>query len=149
MIFESADGKHVYKKFTGFNEQNSIPGSIKFEAEGFNAYYGAGSATALIEDNQIYLKMIKLDGIPLGDIKKGSIPASGANALLEMFDEMEAKDLYHQDVQDHNFLWSERDTKVYPVDMQAFPFELAQYTIDTYERSKKQLLTQFARNVKR
>ncbi|SIR23156.1 insecticidal toxin complex protein TccC [Pseudomonas sp. B10] len=148
-IYESADGKHVYKKFRGADKRNSIPGYVKTEAEVFNAYYGAGSATALIEDNQSYLKMIKLDGIPLGDIKKGSIPASGANALLEMFNEMEAKDLYHQDVQDHNFLWSEKDTKVYPVDMEAHPFELAQYSIDVYDRKKTTLLKQFANNVKR
>lgn len=148
-IYESADGKHVYKKFRGADKQDSIPVYVKSEAESFNAYYGAGSATALIEDNQIYLKMIKLDGIPLGDIKKGSIPASGANALLNMFEEMEAKDLFHQDVQDHNFLWSEKDNKVYPVDMEAHPFEFAQYTMDVYDRKKIKVLTQFANNVKR
>ncbi|QXI19907.1 RHS repeat protein [Pseudomonas hamedanensis] len=148
-IYASSDGKHVYKKFKGFQELSSIPGSIKSEAESFNAFHGPGSAMALIEDNQVYLKMIKLDGIPLGRIKKGAIPASAANALLEMFDEMEAKDLFHQDVQDHNFLFSEKDNKVYPVDMETHPFEFAQYSIDVYDRKKIQLLTQFADNVER
>ncbi len=147
-IFESASGRHVYKKFRGFENLSSIPGSVKSEAESFNTYYGAGSATALIEDGQVYLKMIKLDGIPLGKIIKGTVPAHAANALLDMFDEMEPKDLYHQDVQHHNFLFSEKDNKVYPVDMDAHPIEFAQYSLDVYNRNKNNLLAQFSNNVK-
>ncbi len=148
-IYESADGKHVYKKFKGMNQETSIPGSIKSEAESFNAYYGAGSATALLEDNQVYLKMIKLDGIPVNKIEKGSVPQHAARALLNMFDEMEEKDLFHQDVQGINFLYSERDNKVYPVDMEVHPYEIAQYSIDVYDRNKIKLLTEFASNVQR
>ncbi|MBV7554445.1 RHS repeat protein [Pseudomonas sp. PDM28] len=148
-IYESSDGKHVYKKFKGMNQETSIPGSIESEAESFNAYYGAGSATALLEDNQVYLKMIKLDGIPLNEIEKGSIPQHAARALLDMFDEMEKKDLFHKDVQGINFLYSKRDNKVFPVDMAADPYQLAQYSIDVYDRNKIKLLTEFASNVQR
>ncbi|MHC8406693.1 RHS repeat domain-containing protein [Pseudomonas sp. TMB3-21] len=148
-IYESSDGKFVYKKFISFDRKNSIPGSVAYEGEMFNQYYGDGSATALLEDNQVYLKMIKLDGIPLDDIEKGSIPAHSADALKKMFTKMEKKDLYHQDVKGKNFLYSEKDKIVYPVDMAAQPYEFAQYTIDIYERNKKELLTEFSRNVKR
>lgn len=147
-IYESLDGKHVYKKYREINMATSIPGSIYSEAENFNAYYGAGSAIALLEDNQVYLKMIKLDGIPLDKIEKGSIPAHATYALLDMFDEMEAKDLFHQDVQGINFLYSEKDNKVYPVDMETHPYDIAQYSIDVYDKNKIKLLTQFANNVK-
>ena len=97
----------------------------------------------------MYLKMIKLDGIPLNEIEKGSIPQHAARALLDMFDEMEKKDLFHKDVQGINFLYSKRDNKVFPVDMAADPYQLAQYSIDVYDRNKIKLLTEFASNVQR
>lgn len=113
-VYDSLDGKYVYKKFRGYREYTRIPGSIQSEADNFNAYYGAGSAKALIENGEIYLKMIKLDGTPLNKITKNTLPADAANSLMDAFNGMEKKDLYHQDVQDHNFLYSEKDNKVYP-----------------------------------
>jgi len=144
MVYESRDGKYVYKKFSGFDRENSIPGSIEYEAAGFNTYYGAGSAEALLEDNQVYLKMIKLDGIPLDKLDKKNIPEGVGPALRKMFEEMESKDLYHQDPQEQNFLYSERDQKVYPVDMAAHPWEIAIYTNDGYTRRKEELFHTFS-----
>ena len=147
-IYESLDGKNVYKKYRGFNKEESIPGSVISEAESFNAYYGPGSATAILDNNQVYLKMIKLEGVPLNKLDENAMPAGAALALYNMFDEMETKDLFHQDVQDHNFLFSAVEKKVYPVDMVTLPYEFAQYTIDIYNSKKISLIERLATNVK-
>ncbi|MNL78821.1 hypothetical protein D3C87_2053010 [compost metagenome] len=58
---------------------------------------------------------------------------------------MEKKDLYHQDIQGKNFLYSEKDNKVYPVDMEVHPYDIAQYTIRTYNSNKTRVLNEFSR----
>ncbi|WP_256594874.1 RHS repeat domain-containing protein [Pseudomonas sp. GV085] len=148
-IYESRDARYVYKKFYRFNNLTEVPGSVQYERDMFNAYYGAGSAKAVIEERQVYLRMIKLDGMPLDNIPKGSLPIKAENALLDAFKKMEKNDQYHQDPQDHNFLYSERDNKVYPVDMEAHPYEIAQYTINSYIRKKDETLKKFNLLIKR
>ncbi|WP_223444840.1 RHS repeat domain-containing protein [Pseudomonas sp. BF-R-19] len=144
-IYESKDGRHVYKKFHGVRDAIEIPSYVKPEERGFNTYYGPGSATAIIENGSAYLKMIKLDGIPLNRIKENTLPAHAADALLDAFHEMEKKDLYHQDIQGKNFLYSEKYNKIYPVDMEAHPYDIAQYTIRAYNSNKTRVLNEFSR----
>ncbi|WP_426619708.1 RHS repeat domain-containing protein [Pseudomonas rustica] len=147
-IFESLDGNYVYKKFHGFRGLDTIPGSVKSEEQGFNDYYGAGAATAILEDKQVYLKMIKLDGKPLDKFENQSITIDAVYALQTMFEELEGKDLFHQDVQSKNFLYSEKHKKAYPVDMAVLSYELAQYTIDVYNRKQQSVIQNFANKVK-
>jgi insecticidal toxin complex protein TccC len=148
-VYESLDKKYVYKAFRDFGRRASVPGSVKFEEDSFNAYYGRGSAKALVEDKQVYLKMIRLDGVRLDKITINTLPEGAANALLDTFKDMEGRDMFHQDIAGRNFLYSERDNKVYPVDMQQEPYEIAQYTMDLYESRKRELLGKFAGLIKR
>ncbi|MGF6138544.1 RHS repeat protein [Pseudomonas laurylsulfatiphila] len=148
-IYESMDGRHVYKKYHDVTDAIKIPAYVKPEESSFNTYYGPGSATAMIENGSAYLKMIKLDGIPLHKIKENTLPAHAADALQDAFQEMEKKDLYHQDIQGKNFLFSEKDNKVYPVDMEAHPYDIAQYTIRVYNSNKTRVLNEFSRLIKK
>ncbi|MCP1420243.1 insecticidal toxin complex protein TccC [Pseudomonas laurylsulfativorans] len=148
-IYESKDGRHVYKKYHNVKDAIKIPAYITPEESGFNTYYGSGSATAMIENGSAYLKMIKLDGIPLHKIKENTLPAHAADALRNAFHEMEKKDLYHQDIQGKNFLFSEKDNKIYPVDMEAHPYDIAQYTIRVYNSNKTKVLNEFSRLIKK
>ncbi|WP_460137368.1 OspG family effector kinase [Pseudomonas sp. S1_E04] len=142
-IYESLDGKSVYKDF-GPTLRTSADGRKDMEVVNLNKYYGEGFAQLIIEDGRKYIKMGKIDGVDLSKIEKGSLPPSVRSLLDDALAEMEAKDIYHNDLQLKNFMYSKRDNKVYPVDMNGVPGEfMGPGIIDVYESHANQLRRSF------
>lgn len=103
-----------------------------------------------MEDGRAYIKMKRLDGVNLGNVAAGSVPADARALLDEALAGMEAKDILHNDLQLKNFLYSARDKKVYPVDIQSLDPEvlagdqfLHDMTWADYRRHKAHLQAQF------
>ncbi|MBC3303598.1 hypothetical protein H0Z09_20920 [Pseudomonas sp. SWRI18] len=148
-IYLSLDGQNVYKNFR-LNNADKLPDFVTSELECLNKYYGEGFATALLEDGRAYIKMKRLDGVSLGGVAAGSLPADTRALLDEALASMEAKGILHNDLQLKNFLYSARDKKVYPVDIQSLDPEvlagdqfLHDMTWADYRRHKAHLQAQF------
>lgn len=143
-IYESLDGKSVYKEFVD-PVRGYIPSYVQIETDCLNTYYGAGFATAIIEGEQAYIKMGKLDGVALSTVGGRSLPPQASTLLEDALRRMEEKGIYHQDLQLKNFLYSARDKVVYPVDIQSMPAEfVVGPVLDAYNDMKSTLLWQFS-----
>lgn len=144
VVYASLDGKRVYKDFgpTRFTPADNVELA---EVEYLNKYYGDGFARTVVEDGRRYLVMGRIDGVDLAHINKNSLPPDARSLMADAFAEMEAKDIYHSDLQLKNFMYSAKDNKIYPVDMNALPSEfMVSFLMQDYERKKQVLLKQFA-----
>ncbi|KAF1033679.1 MAG: Protein kinase OspG [Pseudomonas sp.] len=149
IVYESLDGNSVYKDF-GTKNRTVLPDYVTAETRCLNTYYGEGFAVAILEEGRSYIKMKKLDGVCLEDVPKRSLPMQARVLLDEALAGMEAKGIYHNDLQLKNFLYSARDNKVYPVDIQSLPPEvladdvfLRDMTLTDYQRHKTKLQHEF------
>lgn len=144
IIYASLDGKSVYKDL-GQTHMTSAVGYSNMEVNNLNKYYGEGFAVVMIDEGRKYIKMGRIDGIDLGQIDKGSLPANARTLLDDAFAEMEAKDIFHNDPQLKNFMYSAKDNKVYPVDMDGLPGEfMVPFISDVYARKKEKARREFA-----
>lgn len=122
VVYESLDGKHVYKDF-GLLSSRPSGIDLASEVNALNRYYGNGFATSIIEDGRAYIKMGKLDGVPLSKVNKHSLSADVKGLLEQTLIDMESKGIFHQDLVLQNFLYSAKDQKIYPIDIQSLPPE--------------------------
>lgn len=118
VIYESLDGKSVYKDFKT-RESTTPPDYVIQECDCLNNYYGEGFATTMVENGRAYIKMGKLDGVDLSTVERRSLPPEARHMLDDALRSMEEKAIFHQDPQLKNFLYSARDKKIYPVDIQS------------------------------
>lgn len=123
IVYESRDGKSVYKAFDG-NNATKIPQFVTNEAGWLNKYYGDNFARAILENGKSYIKMPKLEGKPLSDFRPRSLPANVADLLARTLTKMEDLGIHHQDLQLKNFIYSQQHQKVYPVDIQSLPEDI-------------------------
>lgn len=73
IVYESRNGKSVYKAYDG-NSATKIPQFAKDEAGWLNKYYYNNNfAQFLIENGKCYIKMPKLEGVPLSEFKPGKL----------------------------------------------------------------------------
>ena len=147
-LYASLDGKSVYKDL-GPTLKTTAEGYTDMEVVNLNKYYGEGFATMVVDEGHMYIKMGRIDGVDLSKIEKGSLPASARSLLADTFAEMEAKDIFHNDTQLKNFMYSAKDNKIYPVDMDGLsgkvmlPFFRAMYEMrktDALEAFEKLLV---------
>lgn len=143
IVYASLDGKSVYKDL-GPTRKTTAEGYTNMEVVNLNKYYGEGFATMAVDEGHMYIKMGRIDGVDLSQIKKGSLPASARSLLADAFAELEAKDIFHNDAQLKNFMYSAKDNKIYPVDMDGVPGEfMVSFIKDAYERRKASSLRAF------
>lgn len=145
VIYASRDGKSVYKDLGPTSLQPSA-NYLNMEVISLNKYYGDGFARGIIEDGFKYIKMRKLDGVALSHFERGSLPPQARSLLDDALAQMEAKDIYHNDLQLKNFMYSAKDQKIYPVDMDSQPLEfMVPVVMAAYVRQREALRQAFAR----
>ena len=138
-IYDSLDGKSVYKDY-GPSSMTSADDFVDNETLCLNSYYGDGFATTIFENGRRYLKMGKLDGVDVNTLARGSLPPEARLLLDDAFRRMEQKNLYHNDLQLSNFLYSARDNKIYPVDLNANGLEdMTPFLANMYKRDRDEL----------
>jgi hypothetical protein len=139
VIYESLDGKSVYKDY-GPSTRTSTEDFVDNETLCLNSYYGDGFAMPIFENGRRYLKMGKLDGVDVQTLAKGSLPPEARSLLDDAIKSMEQKNLYHNDLQLSNFLYSARDNKIYPVDLNANGLEdMPPILMSMYKRNRDDL----------
>ncbi|WP_256349487.1 hypothetical protein [Pseudomonas sp. D8002] len=138
-IYDSLDGKSVYKDY-GPSSMTSADDFVDNETLCLNSYYGDGFATTIFENGRRYLKMGKLDGVDVNTLARGSLPPEARLLLDDAFRRMEQKNLYHNDLHLSNFLYSARDNKIYPVDLNANGLEdMTPFLANMYKRDRDEL----------
>ncbi|KRP43828.1 hypothetical protein SAMN04490190_2398 [Pseudomonas libanensis] len=144
IVYSSLDGKRAYKDYgpTSIDPEN-IPNSSEVIA--FNRFYGEGFARVAVENGRKYLVMNRIEGVSLGHFEKGSLPSEARSLMAETMAELEAKNVYHNDMQLKNYIYSAKDKKIYPVDLDALPRELMpSFLMDDWQRGKQKLLREYA-----
>lgn len=130
-LYESLDGVHVYKE-TRTSGHQKVPDYFERQAQCLNEYYGEGFAVALFENGRGYLKMKKIDGVPLDAIAPRSLPPQAKAALDEMLADLLKKEMFPNDVQLSNFMYSAKENKVYPVDFDFPPQDILHFDDATF-----------------
>ncbi|MBN2987425.1 hypothetical protein [Pseudomonas lactucae] len=144
VIYASLDGKSVYKDL-GPTRLTTAEGYTNMEVVNLNKYYGEGFAVVVVDEGRKYLKMGRIEGVDLSQFEKGDLPARARSLLDDAFAEMEAKDIFHNDPQLKNFIYSAKDNKVYPVDMDGLSAEfMVAGAIDVYNRKKQKARREFS-----
>ena len=144
VIYASRDGKSVYKDL-GPTSIKPPAEYVSMEAISLNKYYGEGFASVIIEDGRKYIKMGKVDGVDLSKFERNSLPPEARSFMDDVLAQMEAKDIYHNDLQLKNFMYSAKDQKIYPVDMDSQGAEfMVPVVMAAYKRQKEELRRAFA-----
>ena len=143
VVYASLDGKSVYKDL-GPTRLTSAVGHVDMEVVNLNKYYGEGFAEVLIDDGRKYIKMRRIEGVDLSQVEKGSLPQSARGLIDEVLAKMEASDIFHNDPQLKNFMYSSKENQLYPVDMAGMPGEFMVPVVrGAYDRQTAELRTAF------
>ncbi|WDU60853.1 hypothetical protein LRS56_18550 [Pseudomonas poae] len=144
IVYASLDGKRAYKDFGPTSSTVDNVHELS-EVEYLNKYYGDGFARTAVEDGRLYLVMGRIDGVDLSYLKRGTLPPEARPLLADAFAQMEAKNIYHNDMQLKNYMYSAKDNKVYPVDLDAMQAEwMPPFLMQMYERNKQKVLSEYA-----
>lgn len=144
IVYASRDGKSVYKDL-GPTRLTTAEGHTDMQVENLRKYYGNAFAEVVIEDGRKYIKMGRIDGVDLSQVPRGSLPPNTRSLVDEAVARMEAKDIYHDDLQLKNFIYSKKDNMVYPVDMNGMPAEFMVPVVKrAYDRQVNELRAAFS-----
>ncbi|OIN44114.1 hypothetical protein BLL37_06300 [Pseudomonas azotoformans] len=130
-LYESLDGIHVYKE-TREPGHVKVPDYFERQAACLNEYYGEGFAMTLFENGRGYIKMKKIDGVALDAIAPRSLPKKAQQALDEMLADLQKKEMFPNDAQLSNFMYSAKENKVYPVDFDFPPQDVLHFDESTF-----------------
>ena len=86
----------------------------------------------LFENGRGYIKMKKIDGVALDAIAPRSLPKKAQQALDEMLADLQKKEMFPNDVQLSNFMYSAKENKVYPVDFDFPPKDVLHFGESTF-----------------
>ncbi|SFS25847.1 hypothetical protein [Pseudomonas sp. NFACC42-2] len=122
VVYASLDGKSVYKDL-GPTRLTTAEGHIDMQVVNLNKYYGDGFAEVMIDEGRKYIKMRRIEGVDLSQIEKGSLPPNARTLIDDVLAQMEAKDIFHNDPQLKNFMYSSKENKIYPIDLDGMSAE--------------------------
>lgn len=86
------------------------------EAALFNRYYGKDAAEVLVRDDQVYLKMDRVPGIPLSQLAPGALPPKAQQELCNLQSRLRKCGIWHGDVQMQGIQYFEKHGLFYPSD---------------------------------
>lgn len=149
VVYASLDGKSVYKDL-GPTRLTTALGHTDMQVVNLNKYYGDGFAEVMIDEGRKYIKMRRIEGVDLSQIEKGSLPPNARTLVDEVVAQMEAKDIFHNDLQLSNFMYSKKDNALYPVDMDGMPGEFMVPVVKrVYDRQMAELRAAFSELIAR
>lgn len=144
IVYASLDGKRAYKEFRSSSSGPAFEAELP-EVQFLNSYYGEGFARMAYEEGRSFLVMGRIDGVDLAHFERGSLPPQARSLMADTIAELEAKNIYHNDMQLKNYMYSSKDNKVYPVDLNALPGEfMPSFLMDDWLRRKQKLLREYA-----
>lgn len=117
VVYLSADDENfVYKKFI-FKDDNLILEKAREEASNFIRFYGIDSAEVQVYKSTVYIKMLRVPGIPLENIPAGGFRSDAIDAYYAMLSALAAAKIMHNDFFEGNVHYDVEDNKFYPIDI--------------------------------
>ncbi|MFS1538765.1 MAG: hypothetical protein ACL7BU_08840 [Candidatus Phlomobacter fragariae] len=116
-VFQDSDENYVLKKYhENYNDlDDSEFGAIEKSIAFFRHYYGSeGSSKIYHDDENLFVRMKKIAGIPLS--KVDSLPADAIEKFGSMLVSIAEKNIFHSDLQKDNILWDSYEGKFNPID---------------------------------
>lgn len=115
-VFQDKDENYVLKKYhetynyLDDSELSAIEKSIAF----FCHYYGEDCAKIYYNEENLFVRMKKIAGIPLS--KVDSLPTDAIEKFESMLAKLAEKNIFHSDLQQDNILWNSYENKFNPID---------------------------------
>ncbi|PNK92807.1 protein kinase [Serratia odorifera] len=107
----------LYKKYDLIgNERKDVIKEAKQESKLFNIFYGADSSSTIQHGKDIYLRMLRVPGIPLSEIDTVDIPSNLDELYLKMICDMNELRIIHGDLNTGNMIYNTECNKLFPID---------------------------------
>jgi hypothetical protein len=119
-VFEDADNPDfVIKRYYTADDDDPVDEIYlpDREQEVFRRFYGADSAQHFEEeDGTQYLRMYRVRGTLLDDLKPNSLPDDALERYVDMLEKLQAQGILHGDLHPENIMWD--GESFWPIDMQ-------------------------------
>ncbi|HGJ5865976.1 MAG TPA: hypothetical protein ACHBZ9_05510 [Arsenophonus nasoniae] len=115
-VFQDKDENYVLKKYHETYNYLDVSelGAIEKSTAFFCHYYGADSAKIYYDEENLFVRMKKIAGIPLS--KVDSFPTDAIEKFESMLATIAEKNIFHSDLQPDNILWNCYEKKFNPID---------------------------------
>ncbi|EXU76083.1 protein kinase [Erwinia mallotivora] len=107
----------LYKKYhlVG-NQYNEVLSMAVQESELFNSFYGDDASLVIRDGGEIYLRMLRVPGIPLSEIETADIPDNLERLYLQLICKLNESGMIHYDLNTGNMLYDKESDSLFPID---------------------------------
>ncbi|ETT02448.1 protein kinase [Providencia alcalifaciens] len=88
----------------------------KQESTLFNAFYGDDASIVIQHDGNLYLRMLKVPGVPLSELDTVDIPENLEELYLQLICKLNELKIIHYDLNTSNMLYDKETNSLFPID---------------------------------
>ncbi|EAA7899907.1 protein kinase [Salmonella enterica] len=117
-VFEDGnDSSALYKKYDLVgNQYNETLEMARQESDLFNAFYGDEASIVIGHGGDVYLRMLRVPGIPLSEIDTADIPDNLESLYLQLICKLNELGVIHYDLNTGNMLYDKESESLFPID---------------------------------
>lgn len=117
-VFEDInDSSILYKKFDLVgNHYDEVLEIARQESELFNSFYGDDASVVIRHGGDVYLRMLRVPGIPLSEIETADIPDNLESLYLNLICKLNESGVIHCDLTTGNMLYDKESECLFPID---------------------------------
>lgn len=94
--------------------------AAKVESKFFNQFYGEESSQVYQDGNgDVFLKMLKVPGIPVADLSTEKMPDNAKELFLKMVSDLSDANIYHRDLHLGNVMYDAENKRFWPIDFES------------------------------
>lgn len=94
--------------------------TAKAESKFFNQFYGEESSQVYREANgDVFLKMLKVPGVPVADLSTENMPYNAKELFLKMVSDLSEAKIYHRDLHLGNVMYDAESQRFWPIDFES------------------------------
>ncbi|KNC10289.1 protein kinase [Klebsiella sp. RIT-PI-d] len=117
-VFEDAsDPSLLYKKYDLIgNDYAEVLDMARQESDLFNTFYGEDASIVVQHGGEVYVRMLRIPGIPINEIIPADIPDHLESLYLELICKLNESGIIHADLNTANMLYDEKSDSLLPID---------------------------------
>ncbi|GLT19406.1 hypothetical protein GCM10007938_31880 [Vibrio zhanjiangensis] len=90
------------------------------ESQYFNQFYGEDSSQVYRDANgDVFLRMLKVPGVPVADLAPEDIPHNAREMFLKMVSDLTEANIYHKDLHLGNVMYDAASQRFWPIDFES------------------------------
>ncbi|MEH6531231.1 MAG: MARTX multifunctional-autoprocessing repeats-in-toxin holotoxin RtxA [Photobacterium frigidiphilum] len=94
--------------------------TAKVESRFFNQFYGEESSEVYRHvDGDVFLKMLKVPGVPVADLSAENMPKNGKELFLKMVSDLSEAHIYHRDLHLGNVMYDTENKRFWPINFES------------------------------